>query len=133
MQKTALVYVAAIVLGLFLLALSGGWYYTGCLPFEVHTFKWQCEMQFPFLGLSFALPGALFGFLVPRHPWLGGAMVALAIILIAVVFTDLLRPYYGSNIFAAVVSAFFFAVFPSVLASVGAFFIRGVNREQNSL
>ncbi len=129
MRRTILVFIAANMLGLLLLGLSGWWYHTTCLPFEIHAFKWQCEVQLPFLGLSFALPGAFFGFLACRHPWLGGAGVALVMVIVAVAFTSLLRPYYGSNIFAAIVSAVFFAVLPAILASVGASSIRGVNRE----
>jgi hypothetical protein len=133
MRRTILVFVAANALGFILLVLSGWWFDTACLPFDIHTSKWQCEMQLPFLGLSFALPGALFGFFARHNPWLGGVGVAFVMVIVAVTFTGLLRPYYGSNIFAAVVSAVFYAVLPAVLASVGAFSIREVSRERNSL
>jgi len=120
MQRAIKATVAALVLGLGMQVFVWYWLRNFCMPFEVHTFKWQCELNIPFLGLSFIVAGALFGWITNRAPWVGGA--GLGVFLIAFgAFTGLLSPWYGIDLGAAAVYAIFFGVIPCTLGSVGAF------------
>jgi hypothetical protein len=112
--------VAALVLGLGLQALVWYWLRHFCMPYEVHTFKWQCELNIPFLGLSFIIAGALFGWITDRAAWLGG--ISVGVLLVGVgALTRLLSPWYGTDLSAAAVYAIFFGIIPCTLGSVGAF------------
>jgi hypothetical protein len=110
-------------LGLVLQVLVAMWLNYMCLPWEVHTFKWQCELNIPLLGLAFLVPGAMYGFVAARAPWIDGLGVALLLLLIGVMMRYL-SPWYGQDTTLAIVYATFFAVIPCMLASLAGYTLR---------
>lgn len=118
---------AAAALGLVFLGLNWVWLMYACFPFEIHTFKWQCEAALPFLVLCFLLAGAFYAWLGGRYPLLGGALVSLLILGVGAV-TPLLDPWYGQDPVAAAGYAFLLAVVPASIGSFLCSFVRNRRR-----
>jgi hypothetical protein len=94
MKPIRIAIVLAVLLGWILQVSVNMWLDYMCLPWEVHTFKWQCELNLPLLGFAFFLPGAVYGFVAKRAPWLGGFGVALLLLAIGIRY---LSSWYGSD------------------------------------
>ena len=118
MPKVAISIVITAVIILVLVLMSGLWMNAICLPFEVHTFKWQCELAFPFLGLSFAAPAALHGYLVSRSPWIDGPLISIIAAVIAAKLSYF-QPFFSTqNSITFATYAFFLVVLPGIVGTL---------------
>jgi len=108
----------SILATLILLVLAGAWQGRACLPYEIHTFKWQCEFVLPFLALSFALPAAIYGYWGIPSPWVVGTTISIVATSVAAKMSYLAPFFSGPNTISFAVTATFFCVLPGLLGAL---------------
>ena len=121
MHQRIVPFVLTVVGILALLLAAGEWMANACLPYEVHSFKWQCELALPFLGLSFAGPTALYGYFACRSPWIEGLLLSLLAAAVATAMSYF-QPFFGGpNAVANATTTFYHALLPAVLGALAGY------------
>ena len=119
--RRLLSFLFAVLAMLVLLVVAGHWWSIACFPSEVHTFKWQCELGLPALGLSFAVPALLYGFAAARSPWLEGFAVSLVASLAAGSLSYFQPFFSGASMLTNATATLYYAVLPGLQGALAGF------------
>lgn len=127
MLRTILSPLLTVVAMLLLLVLSMHWWVRACFPFEIHTFKWLCEIGTPLVALSFAIPGFIYGATVARSPWFEGFAISIIASVLAGI-ASYFQPLFGGTSMVNATAAVFYAVLPGLLGVLAGSRLRSLRR-----
>ncbi len=109
---------------LVLLVGSLHWWSQACFPFEVHAFKWQCELGIPLATLSFVIPAFLYGMVAVTSPWTQGLAATMLASLVANGM-NYFEPIFSGSLFTNATATLCYAISPGLLAVLGGHKLRG--------
>jgi hypothetical protein len=103
---------------LALLFVAGHLMSIACFPFEAHAFRWQCDLIIASLGLSFAAPTAVYGYIAMRAPWAEGAAITILAAIVATAMS-LFQPFFGGAPSMATISTtVYYTVLPGIIGAL---------------
>jgi hypothetical protein len=96
-------------------ALGTQWMRHVCLPYEVHTSKWQCDVGLWFPSLAAVLGGGTVGLMFQRNGFLLGLAVPILGLLVLLA-TPFIHGWYGADLLAAAQRALILCLAPAAIA-----------------